>query len=165
MCNSLVLLLFWSSVNVNLQNRVDWITRNECDWTCSFGWFVVGVGCSYSFSLSGNLVLNSASVKSEGVRCGSRGCHFHSHRIGLTCHSIQAMWKCISTSCHSIKLGLLAASSPYMRCHIESLLCSLTTFLCFYRWLLHLKKHGDHELLCTLLGYCNMHYWKLSVDE
>lgn len=115
MCNSLVLLLFWSSVNVNLQNRVDWITRNECDWTCSFGWFVVGVGCSYSFSLSGNLVLNSASVKCEGVRCGSRGYHFHSHRIGLTCHSIQAMWKCISTSCHSIKLGLLAASSPYMR--------------------------------------------------
>lgn len=46
---------------------------------------------SYSFSLSGNLVLNFASVRCEGVRCGRRGYDFHSHRIGLTCCSIQAM--------------------------------------------------------------------------
>jgi hypothetical protein len=81
--------LFWSFVNFNLQNRVGWITRNECDWTCDFGWFVVGVGCSYSLSLSGNLVLNFASVRCEGVRCGSSGYEFHT--IGLTCCSIQAM--------------------------------------------------------------------------
>ena len=55
------------------------------------GLFVVGVGCSYSYSLSGNLVLNFASVRCAGVICGSRGYDFHSHRIGLTCCSIQAM--------------------------------------------------------------------------
>lgn len=81
---------------------------------------------------------------------------------------IQLVWLAVRfklCEMHFYKLSLNQARSTSsiitMRCHIESLLCSLTTFLYFYRWLLHLKSmeimnccaHSSATVICTIESF------------